>query len=467
MSMEKESNKSKKVEWSKVTKSNWAKAIAWGLLFLLFSIWVGNIWFFVLVYPFVFDIYITRFVPWRWWEKSKSSLLRGVMGLVEDLVVVLIIVHFLNLFLFQQFKIPTGSLEKTALIGDHLFVSKLSYGPRVPMTPLAFPLFHNQFPGGGKSYIDKPQWKYKRLKGLGHVEMYDIVVFNFPVGDTVALNVTNPDYYTLRKQYGRERVWSDRATFGEVVYRPVDMRDHYVKRAVGMPGDSLQIVDNALFINGQKMKDPELLQYNYFVETNGNHFSANELQELGINNDDIVLLQNQIVIIGNDTIGKSGTLYHFPLTEGMKDKLSRHSIVTKIQVEPSPTPEQFYTYPINLDNGWTRDNYGPIWIPQKGATILLTPDNLALYERCIRNYEKHDLNVKDGRVYIDGIVSDTYTFEMDYYWMMGDNRHNSLDSRSWGFVPEDHIVGEPMFVWLSWDKDKGSVRWDRFFTTLQ
>lgn len=456
----------KKIDWNGVSKKRWIKAAIWAIVILLFSVWVSSAWFFLIVYPIIFDIYVTQFMPWRWWEKSSSSIVRGAMGLIEDLVVVLIIVHFLNLFVFQQFKIPSGSLEKTALIGDHLFVSKLSYGPRVPMTPLAFPLFHNQFPGGGKAYLDKPQWKYHRVKGIGKVKMNDIVVFNFPVGDTVALNVTNPDYYTLKKQYGRERIWSDKQTFGEVVYRPVDMRDHYVKRAVGMPGDSLQIINNSLYINGQLMKEPEKLQYNYFVETNGNHFSSKELQDLGINEDDIVLLANQTFVLNNDTLGATGALYHFPLTKEMKEKLERHSIVTKILIEPSPAPDQFYTFPIDMETGWTRDDYGPLWIPKKGATIYLTPDNLELYGRCIKNYEGHDLMVKDHIVYIDGIASDTYTFEMDYYWMMGDNRHNSLDSRSWGFVPEDHIVGKPMFVWLSWDKDKGGVRWNRFFTTL-
>lgn len=457
----------KRIDWKTVSKGNWIKIALWSLIIVAFSIWASNIWVFIIVWPLVFDMYITRFIPWRWWQKYDNSFLRGTMGLLEDLVVVLIIVHFLNLFIFQQFKIPSGSLEKTALIGDRLFVSKLSYGPRVPMTPLAFPLYHNQFPGGGKAYLDQPQWRYKRLNGLGNVEMYDIVVFNFPVGDTVALKVTNPDYYTLKKQYGRERIWTDHNTFGKVIYRPVDMRDHYVKRAVGMPGDSLQIVNNELFVNGQKMDAPEKLQFNYFVETNGNHLSPSELKDLGVNNDDVILLSNQTLFFASDTIGTQGVLYHMPLTEEMKEQLKRHSAVKKIVIEPTPAPEQFYTFPINMETGWTRDNYGPIWIPKKGSTIVLTDENIQLYERCIRNYEGHDMYLKEGKVYIDGAMTDTYTFEMDYYWMMGDNRHNSLDSRSWGFVPEDHIVGEPKFVWLSWDKDSKSVRWDRFFTTLK
>lgn len=453
----------KNIDWKSVAKGNWIKFAIWVIILIGFCFWARSLWALLLL-PILFDIYISNIVHWRWWKKSKSSFVRGIMGLVEDLVVVLLIVHAINLFVFQQFKIPSGSLEKTALIGDHLFVSKLSYGPRVPMTPIAFPLMHNRFPGGGKAYLDHPQWEYKRLKGLGKVKLNDIVVFNFPVGDTVALQVTNPDYYTLVKQYGRERVWFDERTFGKVVYRPVDMRDHYVKRAIGLPGDSLQIINNAVYINGQKLKEPELLQYNYFVETDGYHFSPSELQELGVNNDDVVLLSNEVVI-NQDSVPTHprGAIYHLPLTKDMKAQLEHHSHVHRIAIEPDPIPDQFFTYPINMATGWTRDNYGPIWIPKAGATIVLTPDNLQLYERCIRNYEGHDLVVKEGIIYIDGAATDTYTFGMDYYWMMGDNRHNSLDSRSWGLVPEDHIVGKPLFIWLSWDKDKGNVRWNRFF----
>lgn len=451
-----------RIEWKDIPRSNWIKFSIWAIIVVGFSIWAVSLWSLLLL-PLFFDIYISKIVPWRWWKKSESSLVRGTMSLVEDIIVVLLLVHALNLFVFQQFKIPSGSLEKTALIGDHLFVSKLSYGPRVPMTPIAFPLVHNQFPGGGKAYLDHPQWKYKRLKGTGSVQMYDIVVFNFPVGDTVALNFTNPDYYALVKQYGRERIWSDKGTFGDVVYRPVDMRDHYVKRAVGMPGDSLQIIDNALYVNGQRMKDPEKVQYNYFVQTNGNQLSPNELDDLGINKSDVVLLYNQSFAPNDSLMDNSGLIYHFPLTQEMKGKLERYSSVRRIAIEPDYSPEEFFTFPLNMNTGWTRDNYGPIWIPKKGSTIVLTPKNLPLYERCIRNYEGHDLMVKNNVIYIDGAATDTYTFGMDYYWMMGDNRHNSLDSRSWGFVPEDHIVGKPLFIWLSLDGENGGVRWDRFF----
>lgn len=467
----------KKTDFKSVPRKQWISLAVWTILLLIFSIWVGSAWPFIILFPFFFDGYITKYIPWRWWEKSESKAFRSAMKLVEDIVVVLILVHMLNLFVFQQFRIPTSSLEKTNLVGDQLFVSKLTYGPRVPMTPIAFPLLHNQFPWGGKTYLDHPQIKYKRLKGLREIRRNDIVVFNFPAGDTVPLKMTNPDYYTLKYLYGRDHIWSDEATFGKVVYRPVDMRDHYVKRLVGMPGDSLQVVNNDLFINGKKQDFPKKAQLNYFVQTNGAYLDEEELRDLGISKDDIVMLDGRNMaytplyrdLLHLEPIDTNdyGTVYHFPLTGEMLDHLSKHSVVRKIVIEPSPTKEEFTTFPLGVNDGWTRDFYGPIWIPKKGATIQLTLSNLPLYERCIRNFEGHALDVKDSTILIDGQPTTSYTFGMDYYFMMGDNRHNSADSRAWGFVPEDHIVGTPMFVWLSMDKDRpffgGHVRWNRFF----
>lgn len=469
----------KKIDFSSLSKSDWAWLIFWLVVSVALGIWSRNFWVFLIPALLFFDGYVTHIIPWRWWQKSDKPWVHSTMKLIEDIVVVVLLVHALNILIFQQFKIPTSSLEKTNLVGDHLFVSKLSYGPRLPMTPLAFPLVHNRFPWNGKkAYLEKPQWKYRRLPGLGEVERNDIVVFNFPPGDTITTKVTNPDYYTLVYQYGRERVLSDQRTFGKVEYRPVDMRDHYVKRVVGMPGDSLQVVHNDLYINGQLQQWPEHAQLNYFVQTGGKHLSAEELEALGIAKDDILLLDGasasydplfSTLGFEKDTVARTnyGNVYHFPLTNKMLGTLKKHSAVKNIVVEPSPRPSDFPTYPLIESNTWERDNYGPIWIPKKGATIRLTPDNLPLYEHCIRNYEHHTLSLKDSTILIDGRPTDTYTFEMDYYFMMGDNRHNSADSRCWGYVPEDHIVGKPLFIWLSLDKDKslfsGKIRWSRMF----
>lgn len=471
----------KKIDFKSVPRRDWIKFAIWAVILLFFAIWVGSVWLFLIPGVLIFDNYITHLIPWRWWQKSESSLLRSTMHLVEDIVVVLIAVQVLNIFFFQNFKIPSSSLEKTSLVGDHLFVSKLSFGPRLPMTPLAFPLVHNQFPWNGKkAYIDRPQLEYKRIRGLGHLERNELVVFNFPAGDTVPLKVTNPDYYTLCHLYGRDRIWSDERTFGKVVARPVDMRDHYVKRCVGMPGDDLEVRDNALYINGEATDLPKEAQLNYFIQTDGTILSEEELHKLGVADDDIVTLDGlskpyfplyeQLGFEGDLTRG-FGLIYHLPLTREMKETLQRHSGVLRIEVEPDPGQDVFTTYPLSDLFEWTRDNYGPIHIPAKGETISLTPENIALYGRCIRNFERHTLEVTPTAVLIDGRPATSYTFEMDYYFMMGDNRHNSADSRAWGFVPEDHIVGKPILVWLSLDKDRdlfdGKIRWSRFGKILK
>ena len=462
-----------------VSKRDWVIFGLWTAAALAFCIWLGSFWLFLLLALFFFDLYITRFIPWRWWAKSDSKALKSTMGLVEDIVVVLILVSVLNLFFFQMFKIPTSSLEKTNLVGDHLLVSKVNYGPRVPMTPLALPLVHNQIPWtGGKSFSEAVKLPYRRLSGFEAIKRGDIVVFNFPAGDTVPKKVLNPDYYTLVHQYGRERIWSDKETFGEIIYRPVDMRDHYVKRLVGMPGDTLQVKANDLFVNGKRQPWPKEAQLNYFVQTKGGAFTADELDGLGISQRDVFVLDGAnaeystlfaALSLEADTtkaVPSYGMVYHFPMTKGMLEELKKHSNVRKIVVEPDPAEEQFTTYPLGAGYGWTRDNYGPIWIPKKGATVALSLSNLPLYERVIRNFEGHALEVTGGRILIDGKEAQTYTFGMDYYFMMGDNRHNSADSRAWGFVPEDHIVGKPVLIWVSIDPDKGlfggGFRWDRF-----
>ncbi len=470
----------KRLNFSRLDKWDRTWLFFWLTITVAIGIWMSSLWVPLVLGLFIFDGYVTRYIPWRWWQKSDKPWIRASMKLIEDIVVVFLLVHALNILFFQQFKIPTSSLEKTNLVGDHLFVSKLSYGPRLPMTPLAFPLVHNRFPlTEQKAFIAKPQLKYRRLPGFGSVKRNDIVVFNFPPGDTITTRVTNPDYYTLIYQYGRERVRSDERTFGKIEYRPVDMRDHYVKRVVGMPGDSLQVINNQLYINNTLQEWPKHAQLNYFVQTGANHITTEELEKLGVSKDDILLLDGtnssydplfSSLGLKRDTVGhvNYGNVYHFPLTNEMLSKLKKHSAVKEIIVEPSPQNKDFPTYPLTPKNTWERDNYGPIWIPKKGSTIRLTLDNLPMYERCIRNYEHHTLSVKDDVILIDGLPTDTYTFEMDYYFMMGDNRHNSADSRCWGYVPEDHIVGKPLFIWLSLDKDKsllgGKIRWNRMFT---
>jgi signal peptidase I len=439
--------------------------------------------------PVIIDIYITKYVKWGAWKKSSHPQIQKTLNLIDDIFFALIAVYVINIFFFQNYQIPSSSLEKTLLVGDYLFVSKLSYGPRIPNTPISFPLVQNTFPiTNTKSYIEWPEWKYRRVKGLGTVKRDDIVVFNFPAGDTIAFLQQNPDYYTLVRQNGYENVRLNKRRYGEIMYRPVDKRENFVKRCVGMPGDSLQIIDNQIYIDGKIQADEKNVQYNYYVETNGVQFDEAICRKLGISNADRIYLfdanttddlkaseadyyRNTLSYLGftPNAEGRYNPVYVFPLTKSALEKIRKLPYVTKVIIEPDVINDsRSLVYPVEYDFGWSRDNYGPIWIPRKGASIELNAANLALYQRCIRNYENNDLVIKsDGSVLINGQPAKTYTFKYDYYWMMGDNRHKSADSRSWGFVPEDHIVGKPILVWLSLDKDRGwfdgKIRFNRIF----
>ncbi len=466
-------------------RRQWIKMAAVMALYIAFIIWIRS-WLGVVVIPFIFDAYITKLVPWTWWRKSKNKTVRTVMSWVDAIVFALLAVYLVNIYFFQNYQIPTSSLEKSLLVGDFLFVSKMSYGPRAPMTPLTMPLTQHTMPvTGTKSYINWPQWDYKRVKGLGHVKHGDIVVFNYPTGDTVMLNMQATDIYAeaygignehyasilprldslpRREQYevfrgiyawGRNYITEHPNIFGDITVRPVDRRENYVKRCVGLPGDTLQIIDRTIYINGQAQAQPENVQFNYYVKTAGMPIPDAMFDELGVSMDDRVRLN------------VPGFAYLLPLTDAMVAQLKANTkLIKSITLEPEMGVSRAL-YPQNLVKQWDRNNYGPIWIPRRGATIELTWDNLPVYERCITAYEGNTLDVRDDGFYINGQRTDTYTFKMDYYWMMGDNRHNSADSRYWGFVPEDHIVGKPLFVWLSLDKDKGwfegKIRWDRIF----
>ena len=450
-------------------------------LYLLFIIWLKS-WLGIVVIPFIFDAYITKKIPWTWWKKSKNKTVLTVMGWVDAIVFALVAVYFVNLYFFQNYVIPSSSLEKSLLVGDYLFVSKMSYGARVPQTPLHMPLTQHTMPiFNCKSYLEWVKWDYKRVDGLGKVLLNDIVVFNFPAGDSVATALQAEDIYRLSYQAGKELskpidmsglsledqrlvfdyyyqvgrkyINDNPQSFGEIVVRPVDRRENYVKRCVGLPGQILQIENRVIYLDGKANKEPDNVQYRYFVHTKG-MLPDDLCHELGISKEDLA---------GYYT---DESVYNMPLTAKAKDALlARKDIVTAI--ENTPDDDAGGLYPLNKLTGWTVDNYGPIWIPKKGETIELSLDNLPLYERPIHAYEGNALEVKDGKIFINGEETTHYTFKMDYYWMMGDNRHNSADSRFWGFVPEDHIVGKPIFIWLSLDQDRGwfdgKIRWSRLF----
>lgn len=457
------------------TKRQYVKFAIAAVLYGLFILWMQNGWLAV-GFIVLADIYLTKFIPWGAWKNVKNPRLRNALDWVDDIVFALVAVYFINIFLFQNYQIPSSSLEKSLLVGDYLFVSKASYGPRVPNTPLSFPLVQNTLPIlGCKSYLEWPKWDYKRVAGLGQVKRNDIVVFNFPAGDTIAMRMQNPDYYTLIQMYGREAIRANRRQFGEIIYRPVDKRENYVKRCIGMPGDTLSIRSSQVYINGKKAQNPKNMQLNYFVESEA-PFTEAMFKKWGVSRDDYNPYGQSCMITDAETLsffgfhpntsGSYNFVYRFPMTESMLKQVKKLPTVKNVIVEPEMIGGTMY-YPVDYDNGWTRDNYGPIYIPKRGATVELTPENLAIYRRCIKNYENNELEERDGAIYINGEKTTSYTFKYDYYWMMGDNRHNSADSRSWGFVPEDHIVGKPIMIWLSLDKDRnlfnGKIRWERLF----
>jgi signal peptidase I len=335
---------------------------------------------------------------------------------------------------------------------------------------------------GGKSYIDAIQWDYERVPGLEEIERGDIVVFNYPAGDVATTNPEVIDFhsicYEIGKQLnpsltvagrtteearaiyetyykdGKEYISERPEIFGEIVNRPVDRRENYVKRCVGLPGNTLEIKDKVIYIDGKQAEQPENVQFNYNVELT-QKMPESLRRNLDISKDDLAMLQ------------QTGQL---PLTNENYLKLKAN---TKLVKEISIVNNNYTQgiYPLNGNTGWTVDNYGPVWIPKRGESIALTLDNIAVYERPIVAYEGNTLEVKDGKIFINGKESNSYTFKMDYYWMMGDNRHNSADSRCWGFVPEDHIVGKPLFIWLSLDKDRGlfdgKIRWKRLFRNVE
>jgi signal peptidase I len=459
-------------------KINWLKGIVACALYIVFLVWIQS-WWGVIVLPFIFDAYVTKKINWGWWKDLEDPVMRTIMSWIDAIVFALVAVYFVNIYFFQNYTIPSSSLEKSLLVGDYLFVSKMSYGPRVPQTPLHAPLCQHTLPLGlGKSYIESLQWDYKRVTPK-KITLNDIVVFNYPAGDTIAYNYQNTDYYRFCKelymynldvpanidslstlqqyrfynyaiQVGSDYIKNNPGQFGEVSWRPVDRRENYVKRCVGLPGQTLEIRDHIIYLDGQPNKEPDDVQYNYDVILKYT-LPESLIQELGISQEDLVSLRQQ----GN-----------MPLTAKAKAVLeARTDLVESIKYHPQD--ETGFLYPLNGHTGWTCDNYGPIWIPAKGKTIKLTIDNLPIYERPIRVYENNDLQVTDdGRILINGEEAAEYTFKMDYYWMQGDNRHNSADSRYWGFVPEDHIVGKPIVIWLSMDPDHGglnAVRWNRLF----
>lgn len=489
-----EVNKAEK-EKREVPKNKIVFCIIACLLTLLFVIWTGYYAVLIMI-PVFIDIYITKFVPWGTWRNAKNPTVRKILDWVDAILFALVGVYLINTFLFQNYQIPSSSLEKSLLVGDFLCVSKMSYGTRSPMTPFSLPLTQHTIPGFNvKSYLEKPQLAYQRFAGTGEIHRNDIVVFNYPSGDSVLLNYQDRDYYVLSMQQGRDKLVNNPNMYGDLVYRPVDRRENYVKRCLGLPGDTIEFRDDVVYIDGKAIESPENEQLLYVVQTDGTPISPAVFDELGMSKEDrIFSMDTYSTATPQDSLrltnvglklnkGNDIHVYTYVfLTKPMVEKLSKKPFVLSVIRQ-----NEFFNksnlkrdmvgnpaYPIHYykDKAIRHGDFPALWIPKKGETISFDDHvdyKVAAYERCIKNYEFNDFKYQNGIVYINGEPTKSYTFKLDYYFMVGDNRDNSADSRAWGFVPEDHIVGKPLFIWLSLDKDKGwfsgKIRWNRLFTS--
>jgi len=468
-----------------ILKNKWFKFVLWTVVFILFVIWIGN-WWLLLGIPIIYDYYISKKVNWTFWKKRDLKKKSKVIEWIDALVFAVIAATIIRMFFIEAYMIPTSSLEKSLLVGDYLFVSKASYGPRMPNTPLAIPFTHTFQGSTFKPYSDIIKMPYKRLAGLTEIKRNDIVVFNFPVGDTVALEMSAVSYYkivrnqadylkSMDKKLGKEIKSKDaylddarkrvRNTY-TIVNHPVDKKDNYVKRCVAIAGDILEIKNGDVYINNEKGKDFKGLQYNYHIETKaGKSLNKKTLFNLGISKEDY---SSSAMITSNSAIPG----YVLPLTKEYAKKISAFKSVLKVtKILDNPGEFNSDIFPHDSRYKWNNDNFGPLYIPEKGKSIKIDTSNISKYERIIDVYEDNDLKIKDGKVFLNGKEANEYTFKMNYYFMMGDNRSNSADSRFWGFVPEDHVVGKPVFVWLSLDKDKtlfdGKIRWSRLLKVVK
>ena len=465
---------------SNLTKHKYFKFGLAITVYILFVIWLHNFWF-LLGVPVVYDIYVSRKVNWSFW-KSRKKKNNVVVEWLDALIFAVVAVSIINIFLFQNYKIPTPSMEGSLLVGDHLYVSKTAYGPRTPNTPLAVPFLPNTVLGG-KSYLEWIHRPYKRLKGFSNVKKDDIVVFNFPASDTVALEKSdhkiyakgNFDYFDLVRDEAYGLMLADSARNGftrpasvyedyvrkqiaeryDVETRPVDRRDNYIKRCVAIAGQTIQVVSNDVIVNGQPQKEFEGLQRWYSVRTNGTPINPRSLEPLGVGRDMADVRNNPN--------------YTFPLSLDAAEQIRSLPGVVSVTARNLYSDGEYDRdiFPHDPRYPWNLEFFGPLTIPAKGQTVEINRLTLPLYRRIIEAYEQNKLEIKGEQILINDQPASTYTFEMDYYFMMGDNRHNSADSRFWGFVPADHVIGKPRLIWLSMDKEYGGIRWNRMFRIVR
>jgi signal peptidase I len=414
------------------------------------------------LFPFFYLPYLGFSKKESYLDPDKRPLIKKtvVREWVDAIIFAVIAASIIRMFLIEAYTIPTSSMEKTLMVGDYLFVSKINFGPRVPNTPLSFPFVHHTLPltETTKSYLEWIKLPYYRFPGLEKIKNMDVVVFNYPDGDTLSTKwQSNASYYSFVRQYGRDAVWNNKEEFGDIIARPVDKRENFIKRCIGIPGDEIKIINRKVFINGKEEQNPGRRQYKYLVHTDGTSINSRNFEKLDITEN-----------ISTDNNGN----YELTLSDESLASIKEFSNIRSI--EPVIRPAGMWDpdiFPFDSSYRWNVDNFGPITVPKKGATVMINKNNICLYRRIIGVFEGNKLEEKDGKIYVNGKECSGYTFKMNYYWMMGDNRHNSADSRYWGFVPEDHVVGKAVFVWLSLDPNKslfaGKIRWDKLLRIVK
>ena len=425
-----------------------------GFIWSSVTIWI-NCWFLLLLNLVLFDLFITRKVDWTLRRYGLPRLLQLTLEWLAVLILAIICSFSIKMLLIETYKIPTPSMEETLLPGDYIFVSKLAYGPRLPETPLAFPFYHNKLPSGKKSYSERITMPYKRLRGFSSVKRGDIIVFNFPEGDTMVVQYPGQNYYSLARQYGREYILSQ----FDIITHPVDKRENFVKRCIGLPGDTIRIVDGEVEVNGETNPVRPTQEFKYYVTTRGGPLPDELLDSLKI-------LKSSV------TYNPANSLHVLSLTGQKLESLRSSPMVRSIKryTEPMLSFQNQEIFPHSNHYRWTGDNFGPLVVPARGDTLQITMLNLPLYQRIINVYENNDLRIKGGDIYINDELAYRYVVKMNYYFVMGDNHHNSADSRYWGFVPEDHLLGKAVTVWFSIEPGKSIIdglRKERIFSAIK
>jgi signal peptidase I len=459
--------------------------------------------FFASILPYIFFLKLgfddtAKFVGLSKFKIEPSKLIKNW---IDPIIFAVIAASIIRGYFIEAFTIPTSSLEKSLMVGDFLFVNKFAYGPKIPQTPLAFPFAHHTMPLSEtrQSYLEWIKLPYFRLPGFGTVKNDDIVVFNYPDGDTVALGFQDMSYYQLARYIGYENInnpnyvppfGNSERKVGKIVARPVDKREHYVKRCVGIAGDNLEVRNGNVYINGKLQAMPEKAQHHYLVKTKGHPYSQiytdpstgrRESQIDAVKLDALDIYYSEASILGES---EDSSVYNFNMPAAVANEVKKAEGVVSVNIEVEPKGEYSPTiFPHNPSYPWNNDNFGPLLLPKKGLTLPIDTHNICLYEKILSTYDDgiHQITKLGGKVMYDGNPITSYTFKQDYYFMMGDNRHNSADSRSWGMVPFDHVVGSPFFVWFSMkysennpisgksvleslfkNSKEGKFRWERF-----